>query len=106
MFLRTFRDGPAFSDQDLQFCKVVCNLTARALRNAYRYEQLAHRQATTARRANRERVALVEFSGACSIPFRRATIPGTPVFSPSAGDALGRLTDVTMTVLQEEGKGR
>ncbi len=48
MFLRTFRDGPAFSDQDLQFCKVICNLTARALRNAYRYEQLEHRQAATA----------------------------------------------------------
>ncbi|MCH6547431.1 MAG: GAF domain-containing protein [Gemmatimonadetes bacterium] len=110
MFLRTFRDGPAFSDQDLQFCKVVCNLTARALRNAYRYEQLEHRQAATterARRANRERVALVEFLRRLLDSFSsRDGRWNEGVLSASAGDELDRLTDVAMTVVQEEGKGR
>ncbi len=110
MFLRTFRDGPPFSDQDLEFCKVVCNLTARALRNAYRYEQLEHRQAATterARRANRERVALVEFLRRLIDSFSSRDGPWNEgVLSASAGDELDRLTDVAMTVLQEEGKGR
>ncbi len=110
MFLRTFRKGPAFSDQDLQFCKVVCNLTARALRNAYRYEQLEHRQAATterARRANRERVALVEFLRRLLDAFSsRDGRWNEGVLSASAGDELDRLTDVAMTVVQEEGKGR
>ncbi len=110
MFLRTFRDGPAFSDQDLEFCKVVCNLTARALRNAYRYEQLEHRHAATterARRANRERVALVEFLRRLLDSFSSRDGPWNEgVLSASAGDELDRLTDVAMTVLQEEGKGR
>jgi hypothetical protein len=35
IFLRTFRDGPTFSEADIQFCKVVANLTAKALRNAH-----------------------------------------------------------------------
>ena len=110
MFLRTFRDGPPFSDQDLEFCKVVCNLTARALRNAYRYEQLEHRQAATterARRANRERVALVEFLRRLLDSFSSRDGPWNEgVLSASAGDELDRLADVAMTVLQEEGKGR
>lgn len=110
MFLRTFRGGPAFSDQDLKFCKVVCNLTARALRNAYRYEQLEQRQAATsdqARRANRERVALVEFLRRLLQAFaRRDGMWNEGVLSDSACDELDRLADVAMTVLQEEGKGR
>ena len=44
IYLRTFRDGPAFSDADIRFCQVVASLTAKALRNAYRYEQLKARR--------------------------------------------------------------
>jgi GAF domain-containing protein len=110
MFLRTFRDGPSFSEQDLQFCKVIANLTARALRNAYRYEQLEQRQAATserARRANRERVALVGFLRRFLETFSSRDGPWNEgLLSASAGDELDRLTHVAMTVIQEEGKGR
>src|SRR5436189_4116440 len=44
IFLRTFRDGPTFSDEDVRFVQVVAALTAQALRNAHRYERLAQRQ--------------------------------------------------------------
>ena len=44
IFLRTFRDGPSFSAADLQFCQVVANLTAKALRNAHRFERLRQRK--------------------------------------------------------------
>src|SRR5690242_5261525 len=40
IFLRTFRDGPTFSDEDVRFVQVVASLTAQALRNAHRYERL------------------------------------------------------------------
>ena len=110
MFLRTFRDGRAFSDRDLKFCKVICDLTARALRNAYRYEQLEHRQAATserARQASRERVALVAFLRRLLASFTsRDDRWNEGLLSGSAGEELDRLTDVAMTVLQEEGKGR
>src|SRR5690606_7968452 len=33
IMLRTFRDGPAFSEADVRFCQVVASLTAKALRN-------------------------------------------------------------------------
>jgi GAF domain-containing protein len=44
IFLRTFRDGPSFSSTDLEFCQVVANLTAKALRNAHRFEQMRQRR--------------------------------------------------------------
>src|SRR5256885_2422967 len=43
IFLRTYRDGPTFSDSDVRFVQVVAALTAQALRNAHRYERLAQR---------------------------------------------------------------
>ena len=44
IFLRTFRDGPSFSDVDVKFCQVVASLTAKALRNAHRFERLQSRR--------------------------------------------------------------
>src|SRR4029077_5253403 len=64
IFLRTFRDGPTFSDADVRFVQVVASLTAQALRNAHRYERLAQRQQETGetmRRMELERVALLSF---------------------------------------------
>src|SRR5690348_4898369 len=64
IFLRTFRDGPRFSDEDVRFVQVVAALTAQALRNAHRYERLEHRQQETGetmRRMELERVALLSF---------------------------------------------
>src|SRR3989442_1052915 len=64
IFLRTFRDGPTFSDEDVRFVQVVAALTAQALRNAHRYERLAQRQQETGetmRRMELERVALLSF---------------------------------------------
>src|SRR6266851_7270736 len=47
IFLRTYRDGPTFSDADVRFVQVVASLTAQSLRNAHRYERLAARQHET-----------------------------------------------------------
>src|SRR5436853_6308165 len=48
IFLRTFRDGPTFSDEDVRFVQVVASLTAHAPRNAHRSARLAQRQQETA----------------------------------------------------------
>ncbi len=110
IFLRTFRDGPTFSDQDLRFCKIIGSLTARALRNAYRYERLEQQHAASsddARRANRERVALVGFVRRLMDAFgARDEGWDEDSLSARAGKELDRLTDVAMTVIREEGKGR
>src|SRR5438128_357240 len=63
IFLRTFRDGPSFSAADLQFCQVVANLTAKALRNAHRFERLRKRKGEDedTRRREQEQSALIGF---------------------------------------------
>ena len=63
ILLRTFRDGPNFSAADLQFCQVVANLTAKALRNAHRFEKLRQRRGEggALRRREREQAALLGF---------------------------------------------
>src|SRR6266508_2493752 len=64
IFLRTYRDGPTFSDADVRFVQVVASLTAQSLRNAHRYERLAQRQHETGgllRHMELERVALLAF---------------------------------------------
>src|SRR5256884_4179800 len=64
IFLRTFRDGPTFSDEDVRIVQVVAALTAQALRNAHRYERLEQRKQETGetlRRMELERVALLAF---------------------------------------------
>ena len=44
IFLRTERDAEPFTDADVRFCQVVASLTAKALRNAHRFETLLHGQ--------------------------------------------------------------
>jgi len=63
IFLRTFRDGPSFSESDIQFCRVVANLTAKALRNAHRFERLQERMGDepAGRAQDRERVAVLGY---------------------------------------------
>ena len=63
IFLRTFRDGPSFSESDIQFCRVVANLTAKALRNAHRFERLQERMGDepAGRAQDRERVAILGY---------------------------------------------
>lgn len=110
IFLRTFRDGSAFTDADLRFCRAIGRLTAKVLRNAYRYKLLAERQAETServRRANLERVALVAFLKRLLNAFASyGRSWSEDLLSETAEKELDRLAEVAMTVLREEGKGR
>jgi GAF domain-containing protein len=105
IFLRTFRDGPAFSAGDLQFCQVVANLTAKALRNAHRFERLQERRGEGGELRKRER------EHAALIGFLRQLLEGYPSLS-ARGDEHGgsaeieRLVDVARAVLNQEAASR
>lgn len=110
IFLRTFRDGPTFSDADVRFVQVVASLTAQALRNAHRYERLAERQQDTdvnLRRMELERVALLAFLRRLLDSFgHREGAWAEGLLPRASADELDRLVGVAMAVIQEEAKGR
>src|ERR1043165_7427060 len=109
IYLRTFRDGPAFSDADIRFCQVISSLTAKALRNAYRYENLKSRQAEhteETRRADLERIALIGFLSRLLGRFGTKEAWAEGLLSKASTEELDRLVEIAMTVLSEEAKGR
>jgi GAF domain-containing protein len=107
IFLRTFRDGPSFTAADLQFCQVVANLTAKALRNAHRFERLRKRKGEDeeARRREQEQAALIGF-------MRRllATYPPPSADEPGLAGGVSpeieRLVGVAQAVLSQESTAR
>lgn len=109
LFLRTFKDGPAFSDADIRFCKIVAELTAKALRNAHRYESLVKRSKETGEelnRSNMQRVALVSYLQKLLSTFTHTDREAIEQLLPvSSAAELDRLVGVTMAVLAEEAKG-
>jgi GAF domain-containing protein len=104
IFLRTFRETPGFSDADIQFCQVVASLTAKALRNAHRFEQLQRRQGgAAADNAGRERAALVSFLRLLlEAHARREAEHDDSVLPRASSEELERLVEVAMTVLGQE----
>jgi GAF domain-containing protein len=109
IFLRTFKEGATFTDADVRFCQIVADLTAKALRNAHRYESLVRRSKETSedlRRANLERLALVSYLQRLLSAFTSRDQASLEQLLPSSSGAeLDRLVNVTMTVLAEEAKG-
>ena len=109
IFLRTFRDGPPFSESDVRFTQVVASLAAKALRNAYRYERLLKRggpETDDARQDDLRRVALVSFLRRLLEAFGRdegGWMEGQ--LSQTSGEELDRLVEIAMTVMREEAKG-
>jgi GAF domain-containing protein len=112
IFLRTYRDGPTFSDEDVRFVQVVASLTAQALRNAHRYERLERRHegveaGDATRRMDLERVAFVSFLRRLVEAFgQREGAWAEGLLPRASADELDRLVGVAMAVLQEEAKGR
>ena len=109
IFLRTGRQSPIFGDADVRFCQVIASLTAKALRNAHRFESLTRQQQDAAReqrRAELQRVALVGFlrrlldryAASEQQRFAEGLLPRT------SEEELERLVGVTMQVLEEEAR--
>jgi two-component system, cell cycle response regulator len=106
ILLRTFRDGPSFSAADLQFCQVVANLTAKALRNAHRFERLQRRQGEggASPRRDGEQVALLAFM---RLLLERHQLPaGDDEGSAPVSPEIVRLVEVAEAVLSQEATSR
>jgi GAF domain-containing protein len=110
IFLRTERDAEPFSDADVHFCQVVASLTAKALRNAHRFETLMRSQKganEVQRRSELQRIALIGFVR--RLLDRYATTEDhmwAETLLPKASDQeLDRLVSVAMQVLEEESRG-
>jgi len=110
IFLRTERDAQPFSDADVHFCQVVASLTAKALRNAHRFETLMRSQkgaSEVQRKSELQRVALLAFIR--RLLDRYATAEDhmwAETLLPKASDQeLERLVAVAMKVFEEESRG-
>lgn len=110
IFLRTERDAEPFSDSDVRFCQVVASLTAKALRNAHRFESLLRTQkeaSHTQRRAELQRIALLAFVRRLLDRYSKSDdhVWAETLLPKASDDELERLVTVAMQVLEEEGKG-
>ncbi|HKI95952.1 MAG TPA: GAF domain-containing protein [Gemmatimonadales bacterium] len=110
IFLRTFREGATFSDDDIQFTQTVGAITAKALRAAYRYEKAARRpaeQSDAVRRADLERIALLAFLRRLLASLaKRQGAQGEDRLGHASSEEIDRLVEIAVAVLAEEGKGR
>jgi GAF domain-containing protein len=107
ILLRTFREGPSFSAADLQFCQVVANLTAKALRNAHRFERLQQRRGEGGelRQREREQAALIGFMRSLLAVYPPPA-PDREDGDPADSPELGRLVGVAQAVLGQEALAR
>jgi len=112
IFLRTFKDGEPLSEGDIKFTQTVADLTAKALRNAHRYESLIKRtrgieaDAEASHRNDIQRVALVAYLQKLLETFAQHDRAAIEQLLPNTSAAeLQRLVGVTMAVLAEEAKG-
>jgi GAF domain-containing protein len=110
IFLRTDRDAEPFSDADVRFCQVVASITAKALRNAHRFEALLREQKEATqvqRKADLQRIALIAFVRRLLDSYTKTDEHvWAETLLPKASDAeIERLVSVAMQVIEEEAKG-
>lgn len=110
IFLRTERDADAFSDSDVRFCQVIASLTAKALRNAQRFEaamRSSQDRSDAERRGELERIALLAFVRRLLERYSRSEnhVWAETLLPKASDDELNRLVSVAMQVLEEEAKG-
>lgn len=110
IFLRTERDATPFSSADVKFCQVVAELTAKALRNAHRFESL---QKTTSdqparqRSGELQRIALVAFLRRLLDTYAASDdhVWAETLLPKASDEELERLVGVALNVIAEEAKG-
>jgi GAF domain-containing protein len=110
IFLRTDRDAEPFSEADVRFCQVVASLTAKALRNAHRFESLLRDQKDAAagqRHADLQRVALIAFVRRLLDRYTKGDdhVWAETLLPKASDEELDRLVTVAMQVIDEEAKG-
>jgi transcriptional regulator with GAF, ATPase, and Fis domain len=110
IFLRTDRDAEPFSQGDVAFTQVVASLTAKALRNAHRFESLLREHTSGAsgqQRTDLQRIALVGFLHRLFEKYATSDghIWAETLLPKGANDEFDRLVSVAMQVINEEAAG-
>ena len=107
IFLRAFKDGMGFDEQDVRFVEVIAGLTAKALANAHRYEQIFQEKGGASLRSqhDRERAVLVGFLRRLLEQYT-ARDPASEGLSKTSQEELERLVGVTLTVLTREAEAK
>ena len=110
IFLRTERDASPFSDSDVRFCQVVASLTAKALRNAYRFEALIRDTQDVhkaQRRGEMQRIAMVAFIRRLLDRYTRTEdhMWAETLLPKASDEELERLVTVALQVIDKEADG-
>lgn len=110
IFLRTDRDAEPFSESDVRFCQVVASLTAKALRNAHRFEELMRDQkdvSSDQRRSDLQRIAVISFVRRLLDRYTQTDdhVWAETLLPKASNEELERLVGVAMQVIDEEAKG-
>jgi GAF domain-containing protein len=110
IFLRTERDAQPFSDADVRFCQVVADLTAKALRNAHRFESLVkstNEEPKQARNAELHRIAMIAFLRRLLDSYTASDehVWAETLLPKASDEELERLVGVALHVIDEEAKG-
>jgi GAF domain-containing protein len=109
IFLRTYKDGVTLAEQEVEFCRVVADVTARALRQAHHFERLhATRGGGPAAVAvERERAAMLGFLRRFLHAFGdRDGAWDEGLLARASSDELDRLVGVALTVLTTEAQAK
>ncbi len=106
LFLRTRRSLPPLTDEDVRFVQVVAVTTARALRQAHRFEALLKDGNTKdeERAAEARRIALLAFLRRLleRVDDAQPMDGSEAVLGPHSGRELDRLVGVALTVFEEQ----
>jgi two-component system sensor histidine kinase ChiS len=109
IFIRTVRTAPPFSDADVRFVKVIAGITAKALRNAHRFEALRSEKNVTGeqRRNDLQRIALLSFVRRLLERYARTDdhVWAETLLPKASDEELERLVSVAVQVIDEEAKG-
>jgi two-component system sensor histidine kinase ChiS len=110
IFLRTERDAQPFSDADVRFCQVVADLTAKALRNAHRFESLVkstNEEPKQQRNAELHRIAMIAFLRRLLDSYTASDehVWAETLLPKASDEELERLVGVALHVIDEEAKG-
>ena len=110
VFLRTERGAVPFTERDIRFCEVIASLTAKALRNAHRFEALQRSHGESSereRQAELERIAMIAFMRRLLQRYAASEehVWAETLLPRASDEELDRLTSVAMQVIAEEAKG-
>jgi two-component system sensor histidine kinase ChiS len=110
IFLRTEREASPFSDSDVRFCQVVASLTAKALRNAHRFESMVRdtQDVSKAQRGGElQRIALLAFVRRLLDRYTRTEdhMWAETLLPKASDEELERLVTVALQVIEKEATG-